>query len=97
VNGIHNVLYCHAALRIRCFHEGRGRENLPPRGVEKSMLIFEKGSVYGKESGTGAFLGDRPPPRIRQERSMRDRTADRYLSAFGLDGLFCSFHVDPQT
>ena len=44
---------------LSVFTKGAARENQPPGGVEKSMLIFSKRDSYRKNSCTGEKLRDR--------------------------------------
>jgi len=74
---------------------GRGKNDHPP-GVEKACLFFG-GKVTERSPERELLLGDRPASGLRHERSVREREGNRYLSGSGLERLFCSFQVDPQT
>ena len=54
------------------FTKGGALEKRPPRGVEKSMLIFG-GKVAERSPERKPLLGDRPATGLRQERSVRER------------------------
>jgi len=77
-------------------HEGRGAgKTTTPGGREKHAYFWRES--YGNGPEASLFLGDRRAIGLRLERSIRDRKGNRYLSGFGLERLFCSFQVDPQT
>src|SRR5437867_2446048 len=81
-------------IRIVAFKKGGARENRPPRGVEKRMLIFG-GKVTERSPERELLLGDRPASGLRQERSVRDRKRQSLLVGVWFGEAFLFFPGGP--